>query len=397
MITLVQFAEKIEDGLNAVLDNPDIQFKIWATAGQMTKSVRTGNSVTHYITGSLRTSTSSNDANVLVMGVNGLSLDLAIPLQAPKTSSEQTAQQLARVQNSQYPFVDLILAAIDGYFQQAQAFSLTDAEGIDYTIAMQAGRALTGNVNIAAVLGNAVTVSVFITAYFLQGGINSRNVVLSVDGVRMPLQSVNIGRIKRNNSDVYSSGETNIKNVATASALSFDFAFPANADNTTKQAIKELLSGSVNVAHFVELSYGNVEDELYFMTFDNLHTNPQGVTFAGISGSLIEVLDNPEIINVPDYFQIGYFTFSDSSPRTFIVQITPAADMCYANIAGRSWKVTPATPSFAVTIAVSVKAEDYIFDPDNDNYRLYVITSGEANVSGESGTTFTIVKEASDA
>ena len=389
MITLTQFAERIEDGLNAVLNNPEIQFKVWATAGQMTKPVRSGNTVTQFITGNLRSSSSSNDANVLVMGVNGLTLDFSVPVQEPKTNSEQTAEQLARVQNSQYPFLSLIIAAIDGYFQSAQAFVMTDAsDQTEYTVAMQAGTTVTGNVDLAARLGNNVIVSVYITLYFLQGGINSRNVAVYVDGQRLPLQSANIGRVNRNESDVYS-GDLSVKNAASASAISIDFAFPANSDNATKEAVSSLLKGTINKAHFVEIDYGTVESEKYFMTFDNLASNPQGVTFAGISGSLIEVVDNPLLLDVPAYMQVGRFEFSSSNIVSFHFSVTlPGDSPILAFIAGDVLEMNDGLQ------IVNLTAQDFVYDPTDDVYYVYLITNGAVSVSG-AGVTFTIVKEAS--
>lgn len=80
MISLKELSNRFESGLNAelktVLKSEEIQFKIWAEAGQFQKPLRDGNTITYFINGNLRTSSSANDANDLVMGVNGLTLDL---------------------------------------------------------------------------------------------------------------------------------------------------------------------------------------------------------------------------------------------------------------------------------------------------------------------------------
>ena len=69
MITLEQFADIFQRGLNAVLKKNEIQFKIWSNVGKYQKAIRDGNTVTKYINGNLRVSSSANDANDLVMGV----------------------------------------------------------------------------------------------------------------------------------------------------------------------------------------------------------------------------------------------------------------------------------------------------------------------------------------
>ena len=124
MITLEQFADIFQRGLNAVLKKNEIQFKIWSNVGKYQKAIRDGNTVTKYINGNLRVSSSANDANDLVMGVNGLTLDFIVPLKRPRTNAKQTAEELAAIQDGQYPFVEEIVNAIDGYFQKAVSTSM---------------------------------------------------------------------------------------------------------------------------------------------------------------------------------------------------------------------------------------------------------------------------------
>jgi len=172
MITLVQLAEIFENGLNGILNDPEIQFKIWATVGKKAKSVRNGNTVISYITGILQTNSSANEANLLVMGVNGLSLEFSVPTKTPRTNAEQKAAELQEIENGQYKFVDRIVSAINKYFENAQTFTFIDGE-IEYGISFRAGTCLTGDVGMASQLGKNVTVSVYIECYFLQGGVNS--------------------------------------------------------------------------------------------------------------------------------------------------------------------------------------------------------------------------------
>ena len=40
MIKLTQLAKRFENGLNAVLNNSEIQFKIWAEAGEHVRAMR---------------------------------------------------------------------------------------------------------------------------------------------------------------------------------------------------------------------------------------------------------------------------------------------------------------------------------------------------------------------
>lgn len=383
MITLSVIAQMLSEGLTAQLNDPNIEFKIWPNAGEMQKNIRSGNTVTAYIQGTLRSTSSSNEANILSMGYNGLALDIGVPVYAPKTLSTQTAAQLAKIVDSQYPFVTLVLAAIDSYFSVASVFTEEDTSGTEYTISMVAGRATTGNPEIAATLGNALTVTVFIGLNFLQGGISARNIALNIDGKRVPFSSITIGRALQKASDVYS-GSTDVLNLASASALSIDFAFPANSDNTTTQVFNTLLIGNANSGHFVELDIDSAFDGWYMMIFDNLNLNGENVLFAGITGSLIQCAPRIDMLDFPDYVQIGYFSFTSS--QTDSVTFTASAAVP-AFIAGGVIQLT------AGENTVSIPASAFEYDPDTDAYRLYMVTLGQVAVTNSS-VPFTVLQEA---
>lgn len=381
MIKLSDIANYIENGLNTVLGSVGYEFRIWADAGEMVHALRTGNSVTQWIPATLRSVSSANENNILVMGANGLMLDVAIPVKRPKTSAAETPEELEKIQNGQYPFVEEIKAVLDDYFQISQVFSKSDEEEVSYTISMEAGRSQTGVVDILPVLDECLTVSVFISLTFLQGGINARNVVLNIDGVRVPLLNVTFGRANRLSSDVYSDAAV-VKNIATATALSIDFSFPANADNSTKQAFLALLDGKPNVVHFVQVQIGSAYDGSYLMVFDNLTMNAQGVLFAGVNGSLIEAVENPLMLDTPDYMQVGRFTLASSDTETLTFTATGTAF-----IAGK-------VQEFDGASTVELSPDDFVYSETDDTYYVYMISLAAMSVTASSAT-FTVTKEAS--
>ena len=381
MIKLSDIANYIENGLNTVLGSVGYEFRIWADAGEMVHALRTGNSVTQWIPANLRSVSSANENNILVMGANGLMLDLAIPVKRLKTSAGQTPEELEKIQNGQYPFIAEVRAVIDDYFQLSQVFTKDDADGVSYTVSMEAGRAQTGVVDILPVLDECLTVSVFISLTFLQGGINARNVVLNIDGVRVPLLNVTFGRANRLSSDVYSDAAV-VKNIATATALSIDFSFPANADNSTKQAFLALLDGKPNIVHFVSVQIGSAYDGNYLMVFDNLTMNAQGVLFAGLNGSLIEAVENPLMLDTPDYMQVGRFTLASSDTKTLTFTATGTAF-----IAGK-------VQEFDGASTVELSPDDFVYSETDDTYYVYMISLAAMSVTASSAT-FTVTKEAS--
>ena len=382
MIQLTEISNYIENGLNAAIGtSAGYSFQIWTDAGEMVHALRTGNTVNSVIPAVLRSVSSANENNILVMGANGLMLDIAVPIKAPKTNSTQTPEDLETVSNGEYPFVAAIRAVVDDYFQISQVFTQDDAEGVSYTVSLEAGRAQTGAVDILPLLDECILISVFVSVTFLQGGINARNVVLNIDGVRVPLMNVTFGRSNRLSSDVYSDAAI-VKNLATATALSIDFSFPANADNTTVQAFNALLDGQSNTVHFISVQIGSKYDGNYLMMFDNLTMNAQGVLFAGINGSLIEAVDNPLVVKVPDYMQVGRFTMASSATESITFTATGTA-----YIGGQVYTLNGAT-------TINLSPSDFVWSESDNTYYVYMLSLAAMSVSNSSAT-FTVIQEAS--
>lgn len=388
MISLTQLATTFQNGLNTLLaqvpEVGNVEFQIWATAGQDTAPYREGNSATEYIPANLRISSSANEAAALVMGVNGLVLEFAVPVKQPKTQASQTAQDLQRVVNYQYPFLDTVINVINSYFQIAQNISLTDESGTVYSIGLRAGTSISGAVELASVVGECVYVTVYIECTFVEGGVNSKAVIFTMDGQSVPYQSFNYARSSQLSSDVYSTA-TNVTNTGTATALSVEFSFPANSDTATNSMFNYILNGEPNTAHFVGLQSGTLNGT-YIMTVESAKAAAQGVTIVGLSCAMVESVDDVEMLNFSDtLYQIGYFEFDTAVSYISLsftnLQNTP----CWALIGKTLRQVAGGTGQ-------NTTSEDFVYDEETGKYYLYIVTLGAATVGSPQGT-FTITQE----
>lgn len=323
MIKLTQLAQRFEDGLNSAvaqanIDDPKANyadtFKIWAEVGDVKLPERktvNPNEITFYINGNLRTSTSANNANDLVMGINGLTLDLMLPLVPPRnyTDLADHSEDLAPKKDGQYAYVNGYVDIINKYFQKAQAFTIEDDTEEEYTVSFQAGTAVTGVVDMVPVLGRCLSVSVYIELYFIEGGINSKNVKITIDGYNVPYQTLKFGRSPLSEQNVYSDKLIS-KSTVTSTAFAIDMDIPATKKGASAVLIDYLFEGEPNVAHFVTINYGGLTTKTYFMTVNNIQTVMAGISVAGISLSLMEVADNA--FNVPESYQVGRFYTSSN-------------------------------------------------------------------------------------
>lgn len=367
MITLEQFADIFQRGLNAVLKKNEIQFKIWSNVGKYQKAIRDGNTVTKYINGNLRVSSSANDANDLVMGVNGLTLDFIVPLKRPRTNAKQTAEELAAIQDGQYPFVEEIVNAIDGYFQKAVSTSMPDKDGNSYAVSYQAGTAVGGTVDLLPLVGKALEVSVYIEVYFIEGGVSSKSVKVYVDGISIPYTAARFGRSPVIERDVYAD-EFVSKSIITSTAIAIDLDFPSTAKGSAGIALDYLFDGEPNVAHFVKVKWGTVKEKNYFMTVNSAVNSSQGITIAGASISLVEVGDN--VFSVPRGYQVRKFLFNTAEPDNLTFALS---ENCTVYIAGKVY-------SSSDSISVNLKSTDLVYDEDLDLYGVTLVTDRVVNV-----------------
>ena len=227
MITTQQLLNEFEADLNALLDYENLNFKLWADAGERKKAFRQGNDVYTYITGNVRVSASSITANRLVMGVNNLTITVDIPVDPPKTTAQQAAGDLARVKNGQYWFVQYITGILTGYFQRYQAFEMQDEKGVNYGVGLVAGVAIPQDINLDAWLDDHIPVNIYIEANVVQGGIISLNIAVELDGEPVPFQSFVPDRTGVLDPSVYSGSEVS-KVVVTSSAFAAEISIPTN-------------------------------------------------------------------------------------------------------------------------------------------------------------------------
>lgn len=366
-IKLSVLAKKFENGLNAILNNPEIQFKIWSEAGEYQAFRREDNTVIWYINGNLRRVTSSNDANDLVMGVNGLSLDFAVPVKRPRTNGNQTEEELAKIKDGQYPFVEYITNAINAYFEKAQVFTIDD--GGLYSVAFHAGINLTGSVDLTSLLGNHMGVSVYIELYYIQNGINSKNIKITVDGQNLPYQALRWGRSPMLERDVYA-GKLISKSIVTSTAFAIDVDLPTDAPLQAASPISDyLLNGTPNVAHFVTLDVGGNEYD-YFMTVNSAQSSAQGISIAGTSVSFMEISDG--------YFNTGSNTMGRFVlPSSTVKQITatvnvsdnPYDGVFLACAGGKCGK-------FPLNFVLDVEPEMVRYDKTAKSYYVDIVYSG---------------------
>lgn len=377
MITTQQIAEYIENGLNAELQYEGLSFKIWATAGERDKPVRSGNTVNYSIDGNFRVVTSSLTPNILVMGVNAFTLTFDVPVNPPKTSASQTAEDLARVRDGQYWFVLYIERIISSYFKLPQELSFTDEEGT-YNATLAAGVAIPEGIDLTAWRGNTVPVDVYIELTIGQNAVMSRSAVVEIDGEPVPFVSFIPERASVVDAAQYSSDEST-KTLATASAIVAEVNIPLNTEYGSSDAVLDyFFGGHNNVVHFLKIALGQKSD-VYLVEISRATVGLENAKIASSTFRLSEAVADADLLDVPEGFQVGYFTMQSSAVTSITITVSAP---CLLYVAGQAYEV-----SDQITVPLIPKYLPY--NDDADAYRLYVITNTAVTVSA-SGYTFEV-------
>lgn len=379
MITMNALAQRFEDGLNALAEQNGIKavFHVWGNAGQIQPIKRTGNTVTREIVGTLTRTGAANEATKIEMGANTLALDFFIPIEQRKSAAGDVP--LPRIVNGQYPYLDEIISCIDEYFNLASQEE-QEENGVTYSVGIRAGMSTTGFADIMPYIGYGVEVSVAIELTYVEGGLNSLNVGLTIDGTLMqiPFQNVQFGASNALETDVRA-GDHRRRNFSSSTAALFSVAFPATSGAATR-AIRDFIFGlEPNKAHFVSLTFAD-EEKHYLMLIDSPSISAQQIMNAGVSADFIEAYPDAELLNVPAAYQVGRFLVDSSAETTLSFSVTN----CLAFIAGEA-------RALEGTASVPVKPRDIAYDAAEDAYFVYLITDRAATVTGAD---FELVKAA---
>lgn len=378
MISVSQLAQEFENGLNEMLDYENLSFRLWSSVGERAKSLRQGNDMFSFINGNISVSASSITANLLVMGVNQLTVEFDVPIDPPKTSSKQTAEELQRIRDGQYWFVQKITGILSDYFQRYRTLEMTDESGLSYAVGIVAGVAIPQGVELNAWRGNTLPVSVYIEANIVQGGIVSLDVGVELDGRPLPFQSFTPDRTGVLSPDVYS-GDDVSKILTTSSAFAAEVSIPTNTVYpSSASAVEYLLYGSQNEAHFLKIKWGraeNADSKIYLVGFSRATGGMQGVTIASVTFRIAEIREDIEMINIPKGFTVGYFTLASSTVSELSVSV---GSDCLLYVAGKAYEAKS-----GVSLTVPLSPKDIVYDESSDGYRVYLIASESVTVTAE--------------
>lgn len=277
MIELSELVQQTQTALNA--NTNGVVFQIFGDTDNFLKSVRSGNTVTNYINGLMQVMESNiAPTQELVVATQTARLEFVFPI--------DDADDLSPIQDQ----IEIYRAIVSSVYQKPFTQAMTDSSGKQFSVCVYGAPATTGERLQRPIIGDSMSLVVYLYYSFIENGINSLDCPVYLDGVQVPYSSLSVSRVPTMEGNPYSDDTGAAKNRIVATALSVTMTVPATSTGqTSASAVGFLLNGTVAV-HTFQINIGN-SNQTFNVYFGQIDMNAEGVRNAGFTINLIEAVN----------------------------------------------------------------------------------------------------------
>lgn len=296
MIRVQELASLIDDALNAELNRDEgngeykkypylnskwgrYRFNVVADTADYKRPEREGNTVTYFIQGNLLLV--GNNVESTQSGRINASLQTTLELLVPIIDAEDEDGNKELV-SSVRSLLDSVLTT-----NGSGGKDKTIQYGYQYNIAVSGARAT------VPMIGDSFIFSIEIEWYFIEGGINSRDVVLQYEASIIDYTAFGIRRATTQESDVPSDSQNgSAKNVDLASVFTLNIAMPL-LDTGFCQICTEYALGNRSIGKDlrISISFPGTATKFMYLSISEASINVEGVMNASLSVTLTEAMD----------------------------------------------------------------------------------------------------------
>lgn len=314
MIDLSTLIEKLQKKLNdelkndnsGVLDN--CQFKIFEDTGALQLDTREENTVTEYINGEMRTVSSeiSSLNNGSVVATQNCKVDFIVRLEDIEYDEEEYALALDGEGKLSKELLDVIygnatkIKAIRALFDKV--FSINGTERLvindkSYVVTTIYTLANSGIREQAPMLGDSYSFTVYIFYIFIENGINTTDLIVTLDGQNLPFEGITIMRTPTLDGIVpANTAKGALENVATMSQLMVSLELPALESEVNEKIRDFIFDGTLNKKYSLGLGFNTANMHYYDVTMSVGRLNGETVKNMGLQVSFVEIIDDEEIV-----------------------------------------------------------------------------------------------------
>lgn len=303
MIELNELKQALVDKLTELGTSKGITFHIVSDTGEYKHPERIDNKVIDYTNG-VFTLTSSDIANLTdgtVIATQTARLDVIVRLPDLTADEKYNNVALETVEAK----INNVRDILNTLTQSSTYTKMTDASGVEYTVSTIYQNAVSGERNIIANVGDSFTFSVSIYYMLIQGGVNTRDITLNIDGYTLPYQAMTINHSKTYDSNVYSDTTNgSVKNIALQSNLSISFELPAVQGVFFREILSIIIGNDkLNTAHCLNIDV-NGTNKSFLVNVGEVNLNAETVKNAGLKVTFFEAPNKYYLIGLPSKYYV---------------------------------------------------------------------------------------------
>lgn len=322
MIGLKTFAENLQTKLNQNLQG--LTFAISPDLKTFEKSLRIRNSVKEKINGllTLQSSDLSNLTDGQLFATISCRLQVIFGLKGGEDADydkeiiDPETGNVVDIIEGNISKVERVRDAISAAFQkntQETMSELVAENGLEiqknYLVCTLYQFIETGNRDQVQYLGDSMTFTAYISYMIVENGINTHDIVYTLDGNIIPFQTNTAYRSPTMNANVYANSFNGaVKNIASQGVFTISFQLPALQNKTTREMFKWLFGGELNTVHLLNIRYPDTREVTvennYLVTFGENNASGETIKNIGQQMTLVECVDDYEIVNIPTTFYI---------------------------------------------------------------------------------------------
>ena len=306
MISLSTLANILEEKLNE--NSEGLKFKINADTGVVKKAKKNINTVTEYINGELRLTSSdlTNLTNGLIVATQNCKLDVIVRLEDEEEDYQDKVFKFDKEGNiveedgtyvvGNNTKIANVRKALETAFQNNDNEPIQDGDK-EFSVTTIYQLANSGIRDQVSGLGNSYTFSVYIFYMFVENGINTKDSTFYLDGLLLPLEMVSIFRSPTMDG-VVPLNTTNgaVKNISSMSSFSITIDVPAIVGQNPA-FFSYLFDGDLNSAHILKVE---IKGQTYckLVCFGENKLSGETIKNMGQTLTFVECPDEYDLINI---------------------------------------------------------------------------------------------------
>lgn len=325
MVDLKTLTEILEQKLNTLGEYYNLNFMLFSDTGKYQPPVREDNTVTEYINGvfSLVTSDISNLTDGTVIATQQARLDVILRLPDYTADEEYNGEIYEGIETR----LSQVRAILNNLTQKSELSQITDIKGVEYSLSTVYQNAVTGERRFVPNIGDSFTYTLFIYYILIEKGVNSRDILLNLDGYILPFEAGTITRSKTFDANVFSdTTDGSIENIPIQANFNISFEFPLTQNNFFETILDNILGNDkLNTVHSLRFyDTKSQKEKIFLVSLAENSLNFETIKNVGAKVTFLPVRNDYLLMSFPE----NYIKYTPTSTGSVYIELATPGFYC---------------------------------------------------------------------